>query len=126
MSEPVFNPITKKQKQEWIEALRSGKYKQGRSQLKRTEGSCEQFCCLGVLGDINDVLVPCYGVRESLPVGKVSDNAGVLSTRTKSFDYQPLFLPNEVQEKLYQLNDRDKWPFDKIATYIDENVETVD
>jgi hypothetical protein len=36
-------------KQKWVEALRSGKYKQGRSVLKNTEG---RMCCLGVLLDI--------------------------------------------------------------------------
>ncbi len=35
-------------KQKWVEALRSGKYKQGRSVLRSESG----FCCLGVLCDI--------------------------------------------------------------------------
>lgn len=35
-------------KAKWIEALRSGKYKQGRGRLQRDGG----FCCLGVLCDI--------------------------------------------------------------------------
>ena len=33
-------------KQKWIEALRSGKYKQGQSCLKNTDNA---YCCLGVL-----------------------------------------------------------------------------
>jgi hypothetical protein len=36
-------------KQKWVEALRSGKYEQGRLVLKNTEG---HMCCLGVLLDI--------------------------------------------------------------------------
>ena len=32
----------------WVEALRSGKYKQGKSALKKDDS----FCCLGVLCDI--------------------------------------------------------------------------
>lgn len=36
-------------KARWVEALRSGRYKQGRDQL-RTEH--DEFCCLGVLCDI--------------------------------------------------------------------------
>lgn len=45
-------------KTKWLEALRSGKYKQGRFQLKHTgifsEGGeyPERYCCLGVLCDI--------------------------------------------------------------------------
>lgn len=36
-------------KAKWLEALRSGKYKQGNGVL-RTDDNC--FCCLGVLADI--------------------------------------------------------------------------
>lgn len=38
----------KKNRQKWIDALRSGKYKQGRGTLK--DG--DSFCCLGVLCDV--------------------------------------------------------------------------
>ena len=38
-------------KTKWLDALRSGKYKQGRGILRRPDGS---FCCLGVLCDIID------------------------------------------------------------------------
>jgi hypothetical protein len=34
--------------QEWVDALRSGKYKQGRGALRRGN----EFCCLGVLCEI--------------------------------------------------------------------------
>jgi len=37
-------------KQKWIEALRSGKYKQTRAKLRRQTG----YCCLGVLCDLVD------------------------------------------------------------------------
>lgn len=36
-------------KTKWLEALRSGKYKQGRSALRTIQ---DEFCCLGVLCDI--------------------------------------------------------------------------
>ena len=40
-------------KQEWITALKSGEYNQGRGYLcdMNTDGS-KEFCCLGVLGDL--------------------------------------------------------------------------
>lgn len=41
--------MDKEIKAKWVEALRSGKYKQGRLALRPTEDS---FCCLGVLCDI--------------------------------------------------------------------------
>jgi hypothetical protein len=36
-------------KRQWIDALRSGEYKQGKKKLRSTEN---QFCCLGVLCDL--------------------------------------------------------------------------
>jgi hypothetical protein len=38
-------------KQLWVEALRSGHYKQGKGQLRSTKNT---FCCLGVLCDLYD------------------------------------------------------------------------
>lgn len=40
--------MNKEIKQRWVEALRSGKYKQGKAALRRKD----RFCCLGVLCDI--------------------------------------------------------------------------
>lgn len=36
----------------WVSALRSGKYKQGKEQLKKLNGQ-PKFCCLGVLCDLH-------------------------------------------------------------------------
>ena len=36
----------------WIEALRSGKYKQGRQRLKRKDYQDDCYCCLGVLVEV--------------------------------------------------------------------------
>lgn len=47
--------MNKEIKEKWVEALRSGKYKQGEGWLKR-RGSKEgefSFCCLGVLVDVD-------------------------------------------------------------------------
>jgi hypothetical protein len=38
-------------KKAWTDALRSGKYKQGRARLRSADND---FCCLGVLCDITD------------------------------------------------------------------------
>ena len=40
--------MNKKVKQLWLEALRSGEYKQGETQLRKGN----KYCCLGVLCDI--------------------------------------------------------------------------
>jgi hypothetical protein len=43
--------LTSKQKSEWIAALRSGKFKQGRNKL--FDECNNSYCCLGVLAKIN-------------------------------------------------------------------------
>lgn len=44
--------MVKSIKERWIEALRSGKYVQGEGMLKTSDEPDAQFCCLGVLADI--------------------------------------------------------------------------
>ena len=52
---------------EWLEALRSGKYKQGRRFL-RNNG---EFCCLGVLCDINMLGTSCWRPDASRDMSKL-------------------------------------------------------
>lgn len=41
--------MNKEVKDQWVTALRSGEYEQGRSQLQTSDG---KFCCLGVLCEV--------------------------------------------------------------------------
>jgi hypothetical protein len=43
-----------KLKKQWVQALRSGDYKQGQNGLRVDEGDGPRFCCLGVLADLID------------------------------------------------------------------------
>jgi hypothetical protein len=43
--------MNKEYKQKWVEALRSGEYKQGKGVLR---SKSDEYCCLGVLCDIVD------------------------------------------------------------------------
>lgn len=45
-------------KTKWVEALRSGKYKQGEGYLSRVDNGAEKFCCLGVVFDIQGAAWP--------------------------------------------------------------------
>lgn len=56
MEESNYIPGTfpKDVKEKWLEALKSGKYKQGFNTLE--DCSTNSFCCIGVLGDIMDEL----------------------------------------------------------------------
>lgn len=48
--------MNKERKAQWIEALRSGKYKQGRCYLRiPKQDGVDEFCCLGVACDISEV-----------------------------------------------------------------------
>jgi len=46
--------LTEKQKirRQWVRALRSGKYKQGRRYLRKEISGEDRFCCLGVLCEL--------------------------------------------------------------------------
>lgn len=67
----------------WVEALRSGKYQQGREVLRRFDGFDHQFCCLGVACDL-------FAAHE-----------GALSwSLTDSFDGQTQILPVAVRNWL--------------------------
>jgi hypothetical protein len=46
--------ISKKTCQQWIKALRSGKFKQGTKRLRSGNQHGTRFCCLGVLNEISD------------------------------------------------------------------------
>lgn len=103
-----MNPEIKAQ---WLEALRSGKYKQGRGMLRTPENS---FCCLGVLCDVVDP-----NKWKEIYLGE-----WVYGDRN-----EVAFLPNEIKRlagiddtvTLINMNDG-KASFKKIADYIENNL----
>lgn len=107
-------------KAKWVEALRSGKYRQGVGALKKEcidDGSL-RYCCLGILCDIHDQsqwIDPMRtGARWSygkyfltgLPPKEVLDWSGLMAAQTKDFS---------------DMNDSGK-SFDEIADYIEANL----
>lgn len=101
----------------WVQALRSGKYKQGRGCLKSVDSPDETYCCLGVLC----VLAKKAGVitlREykndlNLPE-KVVKWSG-LSTNNGSFELKTR------KSSLVTLNDDRRKSFSEIADVIESN-----
>ncbi len=77
-------------KAKWIEALRSGKYKQGKGVLRYGD----EFCCLGVLCDVVD---------PKKWESQFNDNPD--SPHTFMWEDQRSLLPNSVQ-KLTGLDDK--------------------
>lgn len=69
----------------WVEALRSGKYKQGRRKLHVVDAPCGEhtYCCLGVLCEL----------AEKSGICSMSINEG-----TYGYDGATTLLPNSVME----------------------------
>lgn len=111
-------------KNQWIEALLSGKYKQGHSELRsRIEGETQDlFCCLGVFCDI---VAP--EQWEKAPRLMSSDCTAIYHGKTHC--YPTLEMENEyhlnVTGKVASMNDYGK-SFAEIAEWIKENVEEED
>jgi hypothetical protein len=66
--------MNKKVKKLWVEALRSGEYKQTDGQLRNVHNS---FCCLGVLCNLHAQAHPHIAAKQKSPI-KYMDNTGVL------------------------------------------------
>jgi len=95
-------------KQEWVKALRSGDFKQGRGKLRNGDG----YCCLGVLCQVIGVVI--------------SDDGEVCLGEQGTRDgYAPLYeIIGRTQDSstLWMMNDRDKASFPEIADYIEANM----
>ena len=91
--------MNKQVKKRWVEALESGKFRQGKSQFaQRDENKHVKYCCLGVLNKI-----------ENLGYG---DFCGTFPD-----DAMPFGLTDDQQWTLIEMNDRGD-SFKKIAAYI--------
>lgn len=104
-------------KRKWVEALRSGKYKQGRGQLKDTQ---DQYCCLGVaciiVGYTKDQLDKCYIPKDFVLIPDKLRGASYDSSTVKVLsnmnDGQDPNTGKEVPIK----------SFSEIAYYIEQNL----
>lgn len=59
--------LTKDQAREWVAALRSGRFLQGRGRLRMPNG--KHYCCLGVLCEISGVDLDEVRLRPSVSAG---------------------------------------------------------
>lgn len=113
--------LSQKLKDEWIAALRSGEYKQGRARLCDRKGGT--YCCLGVLAEVIGELQPngfhIYGSDTYLRKPESTDcKDGMFVTHT----YEYIHVPGPAQEKLASLNDEKGSSFADIADYIEKNL----
>lgn len=99
----------------WIEALRSGNYKQHRGMLADDYGSPTAFCCLGLLAHIDGVNLE-------------EEAVGYKTTHEKLDQYNCLIKTHTMTQQLYFMNDGaslfvdKKHSFPEIADYIEANI----
>lgn len=80
----------------WVKALRSGKYKQGKSFLKREDGT---YCCLGVLTEVcGEPLFPC---REAVLKEGTMVKSGIKTAHGWVEGYTALDHQNDTQKKTF-------------------------
>jgi type II restriction/modification system DNA methylase subunit YeeA len=101
----------KARRQTWIEALESGKYKQG---IKRLQNRLGQFCCLGVACDL---------IKDQMSIGEntngdITYNKADSQPPPKMISYFGLYY--STCKKLMEMNDHDDKSFKEIAAYLRE------
>ena len=117
--------MNKELKQKWIDALRSGKYTQGRGVLRSRTNS---FCCLGVLLDISgkgewkgdgdstyDFVVKDAFFDEEWP------HWSTISTELEAAGRRITGLSQEQESRLIELNDRVGASFSQIAEWVESH-----
>lgn len=100
-------------KAKWVEALRSGKYKQGILCLRSFD---DKFCCLGVLCDIEKV--PCFRSGDRYLYDYIVYKMGGCLPTVK---LDEIGLSHAEMDVLVDMNDHGR-TFAEIATYIEENL----
>jgi hypothetical protein len=126
--------MNKEIKQRWVNALRSGRYKQGRGALRRITGSGEEYCCLGVLCQlaVDDDVAKCEA-EENLFMYECGNRTasslpnGVAKwARLPDFQFSPkVSIPYEGHIRkfpLFVLNDVLNYSFEEIADLIEEQL----
>lgn len=120
-------------KTKWLEALRSGEYKQGRGFLYHP--ATDSYCCLGVLkevsdGDLKKTFRSVYREGGCLPTVPTSDwyeTHGIKGFKSVIPGYwsgeQAL---TSMNDGLVSVNRADSKSFSEIADWIEENVEGYD
>ena len=101
----------------WVEALRSGKYEQGKRRLKQRDSG---HCCLGVLCDISPIMGINYNL--SLTPAKVVEWSGM---KTSTGELPKSYKTKHIRfHHLWQLNDFGL-SFKQIANIIEHNYKAL-
>lgn len=118
-------PMKPEFKKVWLEALRSGEFKQGFSTLRRRGEDGYHFCCLGVactawkhaqLGD-GFVVEELFDGSMEVLVGEIAES-GELPDEA----LDEVGLTSDEQSLLLTMNDHEGKSFPEIADYIEANL----
>jgi hypothetical protein len=113
------NSMPKDFKNKWLEALRSGEYKQGFRRLYNREADC--YCVMGVLASVG-------GLGHEAIVNKGTVPIDFLSDQGVSFPYRngcPILMYNDRNLPLDCINDQFLLSFNELADLIESQVEGV-
>lgn len=103
-------------KQKWVNALRSGEYKQGKNYLRRKNSSGDTYCCLGVLFDVWkgdwEEITNCYAAKN---IDGTASTATLVRLLTK------IDLSDITHNTLISMNDNGK-SFHEIANWIEGHI----
>jgi len=108
--------MTEEQFDQWVVALRSGKYPQQKHALHGPNG----FCCLGVLAEISNVTTKIQ--EDDRYMFFFGPEYGDYESRT-SLPEGYLGIPYSEQGSLMELNDQMGYTFGEIADYLEANKE---
>ena len=102
-------------KTRWIEALRSGEYKQGMHYLRKRN---DEYCCLGVLCDLFDNTKWDTYFNDSSSYEGVHYDTMFASSPPKHIMCEVGLTPVEIN-LLTDMNDEKGWSFEEIADLIE-------
>ncbi len=111
--------LNQKFKRKWVNALRSGKYNQGRGMLFDHDKNA--YCCLGVAcaaAHIPQSKILKIGFIDALLVRRNKDN---LNSSDKAA-LNTLIAVENLQDKLAHFNDTSRLSFKWIASWIEKNL----
>lgn len=101
----------------WVDALRSGEYKQGFEALRSPD---DEFCCLGVLCDL-------YSKEKTIPWddtngGSYTHEGGISFPSQNVKDWADIwFVYSNILSVLVDMNDHARNSFKTIADYIEQH-----
>ena len=117
----AYPKMNQEVKKIWVEALRSGKYQQGRGKLKRSDDLKPTYCCLGVLCEVAYPNDANYHADLTVPTEETLKLAGLKYDGMDIKTFRKLWMMNDGHDDNVH-NDGKFYNFKEIANWIEENL----